>query len=120
KEAAQQVTGYLSGERESKLSNEFVSRLRKTNPVNMLVDINSPSLTPDTVVANIGGQPMKAALLLERLKPIVYNLRISAYEETRKAAERMVDDTLLLAEAKRRQIGPEEIVRTKISEKSHR
>jgi protein-disulfide isomerase len=119
KEAARQAAVFLSGERENKLSNEFVGRLRKTNPVTMLVDVNSPNLTPDTVVATIGGQPMKAALLLERLKPIVYNLRLGAYDETRKAAERMVDDTLLLAEANRRKIGPEEIVRTEISDKVH-
>jgi len=119
KEAEKQVTVYLSGERENKLSNEFVARLRQTNPVNMLVDINSLSLTPDTTVANIGGQPLKAGLLLERLKPVIYNLRSSAYDETRKAAERMVDDTLLLAEANRRNIGPEEIVRTEISDKIH-
>jgi len=107
----------LHDEAESKLADDLVKRLRQTNPVVMGVDLNSPNLNDDAVVATIGGQPLKAGMLKERLKPIIYRLRLETYELTKKQADQMVDNILLLDEAKRRQIGPEEIIRNEISDK---
>jgi protein-disulfide isomerase len=115
--ANQQVTAYLNAEAENKLADDLVNRLRRSNPVVMGVDINSPNLNPASVVATIGGQPLTAAPLIERLKPIIYKLRLEAYEAARQRADRLVDDILLLEEARRRQIGPEEIIRAEISDK---
>lgn len=117
--ANQQVAVYLHDEAESKLADDLVNRLRRSNPVVMGVDINSPSLNPASVVATVAGQPITAAPLIERLKPVIYKLRIDAYEATKQRVDRMIDDTLLLDEAKRRQVGPEEIVRAEISDKVH-
>jgi protein-disulfide isomerase len=113
----QQVAAYLHDEAENKLADDLVNRLRKSNPVVMGVDINSPNLSPSSVVATIAGQPLTAAPLLERLKPIIYKLKSEAYEVTKQRVDRMIDDTLLLEEARRRQVGPEEIVRSEISDK---
>ena len=60
---------------------------------------------------------MKADSLIERLKPIIYRLKSETYQLTKQRVDQMVDDTLLLEESRRRQIGPEEIIRTEISEK---
>lgn len=62
---------------------------------------------------------MTAATLIERLKPVIYRLRIEAYEATKQRVDRLIDDMLLLDEAKRRQVGPEQIVRAEISDKVH-
>jgi protein-disulfide isomerase len=113
----QQVAVYLHDEAESKLADDLVTRLRRSIPVVMGIDINSPSLNASSVVATVGGQPITAAPLIERLKPVIYRLRLEAYEATKQRVDRMVDDMLLLEEAKRRQVGPEEIVRTEISDK---
>ena len=113
----QQVAAYLHDEAENKLADDLVNRLRRSNPVVMGVDINSPNLNSASVVATIGGQPITAAPLLERLKPIVYKLKSEAYEATKQRVDRLIDDSLLLEEAKGRQIGPEEIVRSEISDK---
>jgi protein-disulfide isomerase len=115
--ANQQVTAYLNGEAENKLADDLVNRLRRSNPVVMGVDINSPNLSPASVIATIGGQRITAAPLLERLKPIIYKMRAEAYEVTKQRVDRLVDDMLLLDEARRRQVGPEEIVRAEISDK---
>ena len=115
--ANQQAAAYLHDQAESKLADDLVNRLRRSNPVVMGVDINSPSLNAASVVATVAGQPLTAAPLLERLKPIIYKLKIEAYEATKQRVDRLVDDMLLLEEARRRQIGPEEIVRTEISDK---
>lgn len=115
----QQVAVYLHDDAESKLADDLVNRLRKSNPVVMGVDINSPTLNPTSVVATVAGQPMTAAPLIERLKPVIYKLRIDAFEATKQRVDRLIDDMLLLDEAKRRQVGPEEIVRAEISDKVH-
>src|SRR5215217_395330 len=113
----QQVAAYLHDEAESKLADDLVNRLRRSNPVVIGDDINSSSLNASSVVATIAGQPLTAAPLLERLKPIIYKLRLEAYEAAKQRADRLVDDMLLLDEARRRQVGPEEIVRAEISDK---
>jgi protein-disulfide isomerase len=48
---------------------------------------------------------------------VIYGLRSAAYDATRQKAEQMIDDTLLMAEANRRQVGPEQIIRTEVSDK---
>lgn len=115
--ATPQVEAFLHDQTESKLADELVNRLRKTTPVVMGVDINSPNLNESAVVATVAGQPVRASMLSERLKPIIYKLKSEVYEAARKKAEQMVDDILLLAEANKRQVGPEEIVRKEVSEK---
>lgn len=115
--ANQQVAAFLREEAENKLADDLLKRLRKTNPVVMGADIHSTSLSPDAVVATVGGEPLKAASLIERLKPIIYKIRLETYELARQQVDQLVDDMLLLEEAKRRQIGPEEIVRAEISDK---
>src|ERR1043165_7451670 len=115
--ASKQAAAYLHDELENKLADDLVNRLRKTNPVIMGVDVNSPNLNPAAVVATVAGQPLKADSLIERLKPIIYRMKLEAYELTKQRVDQLVDDTLLLEEARRRQIGPEEIIRTEISDK---
>lgn len=115
----QQVTAYLHDQAENKLGDDLVKRLRQSNPVVMGVDVNSPNLSDDAVLATIAGQPVKAAPVKERLKPIIYKIRSDAYLLTKQQADQLVDNMLLLDEAKRRQVGPEEIIRAEISEKVH-
>ena len=115
--ASKQAAAYLHDELENKLADDLVNRLRKTNPVIMGVDVNSPNLNPAAVVATVAGQPLNADSLIERLKPIIYRMKLEAYELTKQRVDQLVDDTLLLEEARRRQIGPEEIIRTEISDK---
>ena len=115
--AGKQAAAYLHDELENKLADDLVNRLRKLNPVVMGVDINSPNLSPTAVVATVAGQPLKADSLIERLKPIIYRMQSETYELTKQRVDQLVDNILLLEEARRRQIGPEEIVRAEISDK---
>jgi protein-disulfide isomerase len=115
--ASKQAAAYLHDEIENKLADDLVNRLRKSNPVVMGADINSPNLSPTAVIATVAGQPLKADSLIERLKPIIYRMKFETYELTKERVDQMVDNTLLLEEARRRQIGPEEIIRTEVSDK---
>lgn len=113
----QQVTAYLHDEAESKLADDLVKRLRQTIPVVMGPDVNAPNLADGTVLATIGSQQLKAGAVKERLKPIIYRIRLDAYMRAKQQADQIVDNMLLLEEAKRRQVGPEEIVRAEITDK---
>lgn len=113
----QRVAAYLQDEAESKLADDLVKRLRQTIPVVMGVDVNSPNLADSAVLATVGGQPLKAGLIKERLKPVIYQIQFEAYALAKKQADQMVDNTLLLEEARKRQIGPEEIIRAEVSDK---
>lgn len=115
--ANQQVAVYLHDELESKLADDLVKRLRQTIPVIMGADFNSSNLSDDAVLATVGGQPLKAGLMKERLKPIIYKIQFETYMLAKRQADQMVDNMLLLDEARRRQIGPEEIIRAEISDK---
>lgn len=115
----QQVVNYLKGEREAKLSEEFIKRLRVSNPVVNVTPAGGANLPPTAVIATVGGRPVTAGKIDERLKPIVYKLRLNTYHLAKQALEITINDMLLLAEANRKNVGPEEIVRKEISEKMH-
>ena len=115
--AASQIATYLLAQREEKISDDLVRRLKKQYPVLPGVDINTPDLRDDAVVATVAGQPVRATAINERLKPIKYRLQMTAYEIAKKRTDEMINDLLLLAEANKRQIGPEQIVRTEVTDK---
>jgi len=113
----QQVVGYLKGELAAKISDDFLKRLRAAYPV---VNVASTTAAPPaTVIVTVAGQPITAGIIDERLKPIIYKLRLNSYQLTKQALDLAVNDLLLIAEANRRNVPPEEIVRKEISEKVH-
>ena len=113
----QQVVGYLKGELAAKISDDFLKRLRAAYPV---VNVASTTAAPPaTVIVTVAGQPITAGIIDERLKPIIYKLRLNSYQLTKQALDLALNDLLLIAEANRRNVPPEEIVRKEISEKVH-
>ncbi|HTG91825.1 MAG TPA: thioredoxin domain-containing protein [Pyrinomonadaceae bacterium] len=113
-----QVATYLLNEREEKISLQFIERLKKMHAVVPGVDINTPGLKDDAVVASVDGQTVKAGAINERLKPIAYRVRMTAYEKAKTRADGLINDALLLDEAGKRGIGPEQIVRAEITDKA--
>lgn len=113
----QQVVAYLKAEREARLSEELVKRLRLANVVVTGANINNSSLAPTTLLATVAGRSITAGMIDERLKPVIYRLRFNTYLVAKQALDLTINDLLLLAEANRRGVPPEEIVRKEISEK---
>jgi len=113
----EEVAAYLIGEREAALSRALVTRLRQTHKVLTGVDIDTPNLAPTAVLATVGGRNITYGSIGERLKPIIYRLRLSSYQTQRTALELTINDMLLLAEASRQNVGPEAIVRSEVSDK---
>ena len=75
-----EVVSWLRANKEEKLTEDLVRRLRAANPVVMGVDINTPNLNPSAVVATVVGKPIAAGVISERLKPVVYKLKLNADE----------------------------------------
>jgi protein-disulfide isomerase len=111
------VAAYLKGEREAALSNEFVKRLRTANVVSKGADINADKLSPSAVLATVAGQSITAGTMLERLKPIIYQLRLDAYQIEKPALDLAINNVLLLAESKSKNVPSDEILRKEITEK---
>lgn len=114
-----EVAAYLLGEKETRLSGELVNRLRAAMPVVNGADVNAAALPPATVLATVAGKTITAAMIDERLRPLVYKLRLSTYLIEKEAVDRAIYNLLLLAEANSRNVAPEDLVRTEISEKTH-
>lgn len=115
--AREDVTAFLLGEREAKASAELVKRIRASNPVVKGADYSSDNVAANVVLATIGGHTVTAGRLNERLKPIIYRLRLNTYMVQKPALDTTINDLLLLADANKRNVGPEEIVRKEVSEK---
>jgi protein-disulfide isomerase len=113
----QDIENYLSGERETALSKALVARLRQTHKVSMGVDIDTPNLAPTTVLATVGTRTITLGSISERLKPIIYRLRLNSYLTEKPALDLIINDMLLLAEATRQNVAPEVIVRKEVSDK---
>jgi protein-disulfide isomerase len=112
-----QIITYLRAERAEELYASLANRLRMTNLVTKGADVNAPNLGPATVLASVGSTPITAGSLDERMKAYIYKLRLRIYEIEKSLLDRRINDLLLIAEATRRNVRPEEIVRTEITDK---
>ncbi|MBC7910352.1 MAG: thioredoxin domain-containing protein [Pyrinomonadaceae bacterium] len=115
--ARPQIVAYVRRESEQKLLTELAARLRTRFKVVMGAKINSPNLQPGTTLATVGGQPLTAASAIERLKPIIYDLRVRAYEAQKTAVDQRVYSLLVLEEARKQGVAPEVIIRTEVNDK---
>ncbi len=114
----EQVTAYLRGEREGKITDDFLKRIRVTFPV-VNIAASSSSLPAASVIATVGGRQITSGMIEERLKPIIYKLRLNYYQLAKQATDVVINDLLLLAESNRRNVPPEELVRKEVSDKLH-
>lgn len=112
-----QLVNYLRGQRSEELYATLLNRLKMTNAVMKGADVNAPNLAPGTVLASVNGQPIRVETIDERMKSYVYKLEMRIFAARKKILDRRINDLLIVAEANKRKVGPEEIVRTEITEK---
>ena len=112
-----QLVNYLKGQRSEELYRTLLNRLKMTNAVMKGADVNAPNLAPGTVLASVNGQPIRVEAINERMKSYVYKLERRIFTVRKQILDRRINDLLILAEATKRKVGPEEIVRTEITEK---
>jgi protein-disulfide isomerase len=112
-----ELINYIRGERSQELYAALIRRLKMTNAVNKNADVNAPNLAPGTVLAAINGEPLRVDAINERTKAYLYKLEMRVYAARKEALDRRINDLLIVAEANKRKVGPEEIVRTEITDK---
>jgi predicted DsbA family dithiol-disulfide isomerase len=111
------IVSYLRGRRTEELHGDLVNRLKMTNTVMKNADVNSPNLAPGTVIVSVNGQPLRIETINERMKAYIFKMETRIYAAQKQALDRRINDALIVAEANKRKIGSEEIVRTEITDK---
>jgi protein-disulfide isomerase len=112
-----QLVKYLKAQRSEELYAALLNRLKMTNAVMKGADVNAPNLAPGTVLASVNGHPIRLEAIDERMKPYAYKLEMRIFAVRKRILDRRINDLLIVAEASKRKVGPEEIVRTEITEK---
>jgi protein-disulfide isomerase len=79
--------------------------------------VNAPSLAPGTVLVSVNGDPLRVDAINTRMRAYVFKLQMRVYALRKDMLDRKINDMLILAEANKRKVGPEEIIRTEITEK---
>ena len=65
----------------------------------------------------VAGEPLRVETINERTKAYVYKLEMRIYTVRKGVLDRRINDLLIVAEANKRKVGPEEVVRTEITDK---
>jgi protein-disulfide isomerase len=112
-----ELVNFIRNQRSQDLYAALVSRLRMTNVVTKGADVNAPNLAPGTVLVAVNGEPLRVDPINERMKAYAYKLEMRVYAARKQVLDRRVNDLLVVAEANKRKVGPEEIVRTEITDK---
>ena len=112
-----ELINYLRSQRRQELYESYLNRLRMTHVVAKRADVNAPNLAPGTVLAAVNGDPIRVDMINQRMKAYVYKLQTRIYAIQKGAVDQRINDLLLIAEANKRKIGPEEIVRAEVTDK---
>jgi len=112
-----ELINFIRNERSQELYAALIRRLKMTNAVSKNADVNAPNLVAGTVLAAVNGEPLRVDTINERTRAYVYKLEMAIYAKRKAVLDRRINDLLIVAEANKRKVGPEEIVRTEISDK---
>ena len=112
-----ELISFLREQKRQDLYAALVTRLKMTNVVSKGADVNAPNLATGTVLASINGEPLRVDVINERIKAYVYKLEMRLFQIRQQVLDRRINDLLIIAEANKKKIGPEEIVRTEITDK---
>ena len=112
------IVSYLRGQKSQQLYADLLNRLKMTNTVMKHADVNATNLPAGTVLAAVNGVPIRIEIINERMKAYIYKMEMQIFNAQSSAVNRRVNDLLLIAEADRRHVGSEVIVRAEITDKT--
>jgi protein-disulfide isomerase len=112
-----ELINYIRNERSQELYAALIHRLKMTNAVNKNADVNAANLAPGTVLAAVNGEPLRVDSINERTKSYLYKLDMRIYAVRKSVLDRRINDLLIVAEANKRKVAPEDIVRTEVTGK---
>ena len=112
-----ELVNFIRNQRRTELYGTLVNRLKMTNVVSKNADVNAPNLAAGAVLVSVNGDPLRIDAINERMKAYVYKMQMRVYSTRKDILDRHINDLLIVAEAAKRKVGPEEIVRTEITDK---
>jgi protein-disulfide isomerase len=115
--ARPQIIAYLREQRAENQRGELVNRLKMTNTLQKGADVNAPNLAPGTLLASVNGQPLRIETINERMKAYLYKMDRRIYDTQMQVLDQRINDSLITAEANKKNIGAEVIMRTEITDK---
>lgn len=115
-EARPQIVAYLRTDSMQQLTAEFAKRVRTRHSVVLGANINTPKLASSATVATVDGRIIPASVVLDRLKPMEYEMRMSVYQAETADVELTIYNRLVLEEARRRNVEPEVLIRNEVTE----
>ncbi|MCA1557980.1 MAG: thioredoxin domain-containing protein, partial [Acidobacteria bacterium] len=120
-EARPRIISAVREQRAASLIEELSTRLRMMYVVEWgASDVNAQGLTPSTVLASVSGRTITYGDLNQQLKPAIDELRLRLYEAERQAIDIRINEMLLDAEARRRRITRDDLIRVEVSDKVRR
>jgi protein-disulfide isomerase len=111
------IVNYLRNQQKQTLYNSLVTRLKMTNVVSKNANATAANLPDGTVLVSVNGDPLRVDAINERMKTYVYKMEMRVYSITKDILDRRVNDLLIVEDAKKRKINPEDIIRTEITDK---
>lgn len=120
-EARPRIINAVREQRASSLFDDLSARLRMMYVVEWgTTDVNAQNVPPQTVLASVAGRAITYGGLMEQLQPAINNLRMGLYEAEREAVSMRVNELLMDAEARRRKITRDDLIRVEIFDKLKR
>ncbi|OLE51404.1 MAG: hypothetical protein AUG51_23185 [Acidobacteria bacterium 13_1_20CM_3_53_8] len=111
------LINYIRAQRAQKLTRDFADRLKAATPVTLGADPNAQNLAPGTQLATVAGRTITAGEFNERVAPYVYDMRIKAFDAEKRALDVLINNALITAEAARRNVPSNEIMRQEVTSK---
>jgi protein-disulfide isomerase len=112
-----QLINYLKQQQAAQLESDLAGRLRATASVTLGADVNAPNLAPTAVLATAAGRNITAGEFNAKVAPLIYRERLALWGAVMDALEVKINDLLLIAEAKKRNLSPEELLQKEVNEK---
>lgn len=120
-EARPRIMAAMREQRAVSLIEDLATRLRMMYVVEWgTADINAQGVAPNAVLASVSGRSITYGELNEQLKPSINDLRMRLYEAERQAVDERINEILLEAEAGRRRITRDDLIRIEIFDKLRR
>jgi len=112
-----ELVNFILNQRKEELYGALVNRLKMTNVVSKSADVNTPNLAPGTVLVSVNGDPLRVDAINTRMKAYTFKMQMRIYALRKDILDRKINDMLIVSEANKRKVGPEEIIRTEVTEK---
>jgi protein-disulfide isomerase len=112
-----QINDYLRNQKAMEIGAQYVAKLKAANQVVNSADVNGTGLPPTTVLVTVNGRKITVGDLDERLKPFIFQMATQIFSAEMDAINAKINDTLLTAEAKKRNVSSDDLMRAEVVSK---